>query len=118
MESNVERALTNLEIHVKHLNGLKGYKNFNIYIMGDLNINLIKCNEKYTRDYIDLMVSNMFLPAITEPTRVTNTSCTVIDHIWVNNPNIVTQAFVIEDLFITDHLMNGIAISTSVQNHT
>ena len=46
------------------------------------------------------------------PTRITDTSCTVIDHIWVNNPNIVTQAFVIEDLFITDHLMNGIAIST------
>ena len=56
-----------------------------ILIMGDLNINLLNYNDKDTT-FLDTMFSNSFSPFITLPTRVGNTSETLIDNMFYNKP--------------------------------
>ena len=56
-----------------------------ILIMGDLNINLLNYNDKDTT-FLDTMFSNSFSPFITLPTRVRNTSETLIDSIFYKKP--------------------------------
>lgn len=53
------------------------------------------------------MLSNSYIPVISKPTRVTETSATLIDHIWVNNLELSEQpkfksGIVVDD--ISDHL--------------
>ena len=58
------------------------------YIMGDFNLDLLQPEiSKPTSDLISLFHSYFFFCSITHPTRVTNTSATLIDHIWSNNQN-------------------------------
>ena len=55
-------------------------------IMGDMNIDLLKFETHLkTSDYLDNLFQNNFLPTITKPTRITSTSATLIDHIYMNN---------------------------------
>ena len=74
------------------------------------------------------MIENLFIPTNCEcDTRTTNTSSSLIDHIWTNKIDRVTGAFVIEDMYISDHKINGIALKdrhkigkknyTDPQNH-
>jgi len=54
--------------------------------MGDMNIDLLKFETHLkTSDYLDNLFQNGFLPTITKPTRITSTSATLIDHIYMNN---------------------------------
>ena len=58
-------------------------KNFEaIYVFGDFNLNLFKCNDNNVSDYVNLMYSFSLFPFITKPTRITSTSATLIDHMW------------------------------------
>ena len=58
-----------------------------ILIMGDFNINLLNFNNnKDTTTFLDTMFSNSFSPFITLPTRVGNTSETLIDNICYKKP--------------------------------
>ena len=51
--------------------------------MGDMNIDLLKFEiHRRTDDYLNNLFSHRFLPVISKPTRVTNTSATLIDHIY------------------------------------
>ena len=60
----------------------------NALIMGDTNIDLLKCNNHpRTNDYLDNIFSLDFIPLITKPTRVTKSSATLIDHMYTNNPS-------------------------------
>ena len=55
------------------------------YLMGDYNIDLLKIESHGpTSDYNDTMSSNCFIPLITRPTRITNSSATLIDNIFTN----------------------------------
>lgn len=61
-------------------------KNLNCYIMGDFNINLIRHNhDNYVKEFINLMYSHSMFPTVIKPTRVTDSSASIIDHIWTNN---------------------------------
>ena len=53
--------------------------------MGDLNLDLLK-QDKYhdISALIDIIYSNGFVPVITKPTRITEHSQTLIDHIYTN----------------------------------
>ena len=74
-----------------------------IYGLGDFNICLIsKENSCYRKSYNDLINLHNFKQLIKEPTRVTDTSSTCIDHIFVNKSEKVCQAGVIES-GISDH---------------
>ena len=53
-----------------------------IQLVGDTNINVLNFKtHNDTRTYIDTLLNHRKLPLITLPTRVTNTSATVIDQI-------------------------------------
>lgn len=55
-------------------------------IMGDFNIDLLKVDEDdETCQFFDLMSSNGFRPLILQPTRVTLSSATLIDNIFIND---------------------------------
>ena len=55
-------------------------------IMGDFNVDLLKHHEsKFIEEYLNDIISNGFLPVITKPTRVTQTTATLIDHIYTND---------------------------------
>ena len=75
-----------------------------VYLVGDFNINLLKHEtHRGTRDFIDLLYSLGFFPTITVPTRVTQTSSTLIDNIFTNVVGNSCQSGVLcADL--TDHL--------------
>ena len=70
---NIIKSLSNRKQHV--------------YIIGDVNVNFLKYNEHAnTEDYLNMLYSNNFLPLITKPTRLTDHSSTLIDHIYTNAP--------------------------------
>ena len=65
-----------------------GKENKNKYLVGDFNIDLLKIDENSkSSSFFDTMTSNLFIPHIIHPTRVTPTSKTLIDHIWSNSIN-------------------------------
>ena len=53
------------------------------FITGDMNIDMLEPNA-YGNEYINIMHSHAFLPTISHPTRVTQNSSKLIDHIWLN----------------------------------
>ena len=56
-------------------------ENKNCVIMGDMNIDLLRFgSHTKTADYLDNLFSHGFLPLITKPTRLSNSSATLIDH--------------------------------------
>ena len=60
---------------------------FDLYICDDMNINFLKCNEhEGTEKYLDMLFDNSLIPIITKPTRITDHSSTLIDHIYTNLP--------------------------------
>ena len=74
-----------------------------VIISGDININLLNCkNNGQIADYVNLFRSHNFLSLINKPTRVTNNSYTLIDHVWSNYySNIIVGAIVYNQ--ISDH---------------
>jgi exonuclease III len=57
--------------------------NYNTIIMGDININLMDTENKDTILYTNNMNNNKLLPLIDAPTRITNNTATIIDHIYI-----------------------------------
>ena len=56
------------------------------YMLGDLNIDLLIYEEhRLTSSFLDMLYSNNVFPLITKPTRVTQTTATLIDHVLTNN---------------------------------
>ena len=54
------------------------------YLMGDFNIDLLKANiHAKTKEFVNDVISQGFLPKITRPTRITPHSATLIDHIYI-----------------------------------
>ena len=73
------------------------------YIMGDFNIDLLKFqSHEKTKHFIESMLTTEYLPVITKPTRVTDHSATLLDHIYSNNKSLnYTSGIVITD--VADH---------------
>ena len=74
------------------------------YLMGDTNINVINhVIHKETDDYLDLVYSKGLIPVINRPTRVTDHSATLIDHIFTSHYTASNfyQGILVTD--ITDH---------------
>ena len=74
-----------------------------IVIMGDFNIDLLKCaSSSYSHDFLTSLQSCSLVPTIDKPTRVRSTSATLIDNIFINNPDqVVVSGNIISD--ISDH---------------
>ena len=57
-------------------------------IAGDFNIDLLKAEcHSPTTDFVNCLFSHSFYPAINKPTRITDTSATLIDNILTNYTN-------------------------------
>ena len=79
------------------------------FILGDININLLNENSDKVDTYTGNLFENNFIPCITMPTRITDHSATLIDHIFVKPPKKLLQNKCSSgNLFfdISDHLPN------------
>ena len=58
-----------------------------LYVLGDININLLNCNtENKTSGFLHMLLDTGFIPLITKATRITDHTSTLIDHIYTNVP--------------------------------
>ena len=56
-----------------------------VFLLGDFNVNLLNYNEhNQTKEFLDSLASNSFIPLILQPTRITRHSNTFIDNIFSN----------------------------------
>ena len=63
-----------------------------VYLMGDYNMDLLKSNDhKLTGDFLDMMYSHSYIPLINRPTRITDSTGTIIDNIYTNNISIESE---------------------------
>ena len=78
--------------------------NKHCYVMGDFNLDLLQYNHHVpTQEFIDSLFSHAFLPLISNPTRLTSYSATLIDNIFTNNlAPCVFSGIILNDL--SDHL--------------
>ena len=78
-ESNQTFRLT-LQKCLKSINS-----NQKCYLFGDFNYDLAKTNHNtHVDEFSEIMFSHSFYSLINKPTRITDTSSTIIDHIWTN----------------------------------
>ena len=57
-------------------------ENKDVFILGDINIDILKFqNHHKTNEFLDNTFASGFIPLITRPTRVTQYSATLIDHV-------------------------------------
>ena len=70
------------------------------YVMGDFNLDLLQYNHHTpTQEFIDTLFSHAFIPLISNPTRLTSYSATLIDNIFRNN--------------LSQNVLNSIALNDS-----
>lgn len=91
-------------------------KNNSCIIGGDINIDLLNISHSDILNYATLLMSFGFLPKINLPTRITEYSCTLIDHLFLrlaNNDKHITTVSggVFSD--ISDHLPVFLGLSGS-----
>ena len=74
-----------------------------IHIIGDFNLDLLKhANNIHLYEFINIMYSFSLFPLVTKPTRVTNTTATLIDQIWSTQVEMNTHNYIIRN-DTTDH---------------
>ena len=106
----------NMEEFAKQLDDLikKVQNRYQLYILGDMNIDFLKYNSHaLTEEYLDMLHSNNISPIITKPTRITNYTATLIDHIYTNNTNQIISGIATID--ISDHLPTFCIVDIPVQ---
>ena len=82
---------------------LKEISQYEIYILGDFNIDFLKYSEYLlTEEYLNMLYSNNLLPLITKPTRLTHQTSTLDYHIYTNSNLNVNAGISLVD--ISDHL--------------
>ena len=101
---NTSHFIDSLEIQLNKID-----KKSTCIIAGDINIDLIKQQNKNVNLYIETLLEHNFQPVICIPTRITDNSATIIDHINVRIPkhqihNKISSGNLISD--ISDHLPN------------
>ena len=86
------------------------HENKEVILMGDTNIDLMKYkSHKIISDYLDALMSNNLYPIITKPTRVSQTTSTLIDHIFAKKSDLqYLGGTLIND--ISDHYINFVSI--------
>lgn len=72
-----------------------------IFLLGDFNIDLVRINDN-VREFCNLMFSFSLFPLTTKPTRITDTTATLIDHIWTTLPDLNIGNYII-NADISDH---------------
>ena len=97
----IDKFTTNLEELFERINQSNRY---DVYIVGDINIDFFKfTSHSPTEKYLNMLYANNFLPIITKPTRLTDHTKTLIDHIYTNvYSDQISSGILLFDL--SDHL--------------
>ena len=100
---------------MQELQGIIHRENKDVFIMGDMNIDLLQYSNHYkTNDYTEEIFSQGYLPLTTKPTRLTSHSATLIDHIYTNSRSSeITSGIIVTD--ISDHF--GIFSTIQLTTH-
>ena len=78
-------------------------KKYFIVLLGDINVNTKDNNDKITKDYKNTLLSLGLRNTINLPTRITETTDTILDHIITNvNPESIVSGVITQD--VSDHL--------------
>lgn len=109
--ANIAQFTQQLEEIIKKLAQSK----YQVFILGDINIDFLKYNTHTpTEEYLDMLFSNSYIPLITKPTRLTNHTKTLIDHIYTNTDYAqIKPGIVCFD--ISDHLPIFCSVDAQVQ---
>ena len=87
------------------IKSLKKIKHHELVLGLDHNLDLLKSHShKQTKEFLELNLANDLIPCISKPTRITHTTATLIDNIFIN-PRLqhsMTPYILVED--ISDHL--------------
>ena len=109
--TSVPSFIYNLEQCLYHLSK----KGRHIYIMGDLNINLmLNENELNDNDLLTAFNSYTLYPLINKPTRISSTSATLIDNIFTNVCTEFSSGVLYSD--VSDHLPIFAVINKQTHN--
>lgn len=76
---------TDLQQYIRDLDRYFSFlvkKNIEIF-MGDININILNKQEQYVNNYLSILAENGLFPYVNKPTRVTENTNSIIDHIFV-----------------------------------
>ena len=101
---------TNVEKFENYLSNLTNTllsENVLFYIQGDINIDLLKTGNAITQKYLDCILPYNVMPCITKPTRLTDSSITLVDHMNIFRPLELISAHINSGCFlldISDHL--------------
>jgi hypothetical protein len=87
-------------------------------IMGDMNIDLLKSDDNDVDDYKLMMASLGFEALVTQPTRVTETTISCIDHVYLRmscsdrreGRCVVEAVGAVEEADVTDHHMTSLCL--------
>ena len=90
-----------------------GSENKNIFLMGAFNVDLMKTeSDTQSSQFFDTITSNLLIPHIIFPTRITTTSSTLIDNIFSNSLNFCDGISSNLTSTISDHLAQFLIIPT------
>jgi len=92
-------------------------KKVTYYICGDFNINLLQHeSSQQVKNYTNLMLAYNCTQLITRPTRITDHSATLLDHVYTSNSKMPVQpGIILSDL--SDHLPAFLMIRSSCLKH-
>ena len=94
-----------LERYEESISRILAEGNKNTILANNQSFNFLNINEhKHTSDLLELYLSNGLIPTITRPTRITHTSQTLIDNIYINNEQNRNISSGILTTKISDHL--------------
>ena len=86
-------------------------ENKRLYLIGDFNVDLLKIDTNTeTSNFLDTLTSNLLVPHITIPTRITRTTKTLIDNIYSNSLNFNEGISGNLTISISDHLAQFLII--------
>ena len=112
-KSNIKNFTEYFEEFLGYINQRK----YDVYILGDFNIDFFKyASHQPTEKYLDMLYSNDMIPVITKPTRITNHTKTLIDHIYTNTSiSQILSGIALSD--ISDHLPVFCVINTPIKRN-
>ena len=91
--------------NLKHkMSSLNKYKNKLVYLGGDTNIDLLKYDyNTHAQELSEITLSSNYIQLISRPTRITEHSATLIDHVYTNCLEYVTSSGIVT-VDMSDHL--------------
>ena len=111
------QILKNFTEYFEELLGYINQRKYDVYILGDFNIDFFKyASHQPTEKYLDMLYSNDIIPVITKPTRITDHTKTLIDHIYTNTSiSQIVSGIALSD--ISDHLPVFCVINTPIKRN-